>query len=183
MISGSGYLDVAGQQDTAGRDGTAKPRARERQGRHRLGGFIWRSGAILAPRPGDSRHRTFVPASWSSADVVRIEHAGRSVRAVHVPGGTSSQPSRSARVASSVRDAMSNRSNSRRRCDSTVFAPIPSRAAISSFERPSTTSAHDVELALAQPHGRAGARPDAERQPAGRGPPDRVDELGDRARS
>ena len=32
----------------------------------------------------------------------------------HAPGGTSSQPSRSARVASSVRDATSSRSNSRR---------------------------------------------------------------------
>jgi hypothetical protein len=42
------YLYLAGQQDTAGRDGTAKSRARERQGRHRLGGFIRRSRAILA---------------------------------------------------------------------------------------------------------------------------------------
>ena len=56
-----GDVYLAGQQDTAGRDGTAKSRARERQGRHRLGGFIGRSGAILAPRGADSRHRTFVP--------------------------------------------------------------------------------------------------------------------------
>ena len=56
MISGSGDLYVAGQQDAAGRDGTAKSRARERQGRHRLGGFI----AAFARNPSPSGSR-FAP--------------------------------------------------------------------------------------------------------------------------
>ena len=54
------YLYLAGQQDTAGRDGTAKSRARERQGRHRLGGFIGRSRRNPSPSKADSRHCTFV---------------------------------------------------------------------------------------------------------------------------
>ena len=229
MISGSGYLYLAGQQDTAGRDGTAKSRARERQGRHRLGGFIWRSGAILAPqravraiersyrlrftgrarpasagrpnlcavlldrRSSDGRrrlglleHRDEQPAGADRDDPVRLSarfggaRAGSAEGDRQPAGGTSSQPSRSARVASSVRDATSRRSNRRRRCDSTVFAPIPSLAAISSFERPSTTSvttssSRSLSLTVSPP-----ARPPGERHPAGRGPPDRVDQLGDR---
>ena len=98
-------------------------------------------------------------------------------------GGTSSQPSRSARVASSVRDAIPNRSNSRARCVSTVFAPIPSAAADLVVGAPLDDEPHHVELAARQARAGRSPRPDAERQPARRDPPDRVEELRDRARS
>ncbi len=68
------------------------------------------------------------------------QHGQSDGRGYRSPGGTSSQPSRTARIASSVRDATPRRSNSRARWVSTVFAPICRADPISSFVRPSATS-------------------------------------------
>ena len=97
-------------------------------------------------------------------------------------GGTSSQPSRSARVASSVREATPNRSNSAGEVRLDGLGADPERRADLVVAAAVDDEADDVVLARREAD-RARARPDGEGQPAGGDPPDRVEQLGESARS
>ena len=90
-------LYVAGQQDAAGRDGTAKSRARERQGRHRLGGFIAAFARNPSPSGSRSRPRTFVPRSVRAVPwpvPARARPASTGARAMPEMASAARRPSR-----------------------------------------------------------------------------------------
>ena len=90
-------------------------------------------------------------------------------RARQPRGGTSSQPSRTARVASSVRDAMPPARRAEPGASRRSWQPIPSAAPISSLLRPSATR-RTTSCSRARQADGAVPGPDRERQPARRRP-------------
>ena len=151
--------------------------------------WISRSKPMAAPNTAATSTRTAISSWWvtsgastqsaRSADH-RLDRRGDPAYPV---GGTSSQPSRTARVASSVRDATPKRSKSRADASRRSWRRCRARAPISSLLRPSATrrtTSCSRGVRWAAPAAAAGR---AKARPPGGDPPDGVDQLGESARS
>jgi hypothetical protein len=143
---------------------TGFPSDNWRQSRSNASWTTSSASSSLRPRRRAKPNRAWPLVAWMSSTIARLEpscanpsptgrmstvaitplrrrdgakRCSQEERSWNQPDGTSSQPSRRARVASSVRELIPSRSNSRARCASTVRVVMPRTDAISSFVRPS----------------------------------------------